>query len=129
SGYATNVIGTDGPNRFAGICMLECDNSAGNAGDMNVEVLTEGVFELPLTAAQASVGKDVYATDNYTLSVAQTADAVFVGRVERYVSATLAGVQLGRLNKQDRELNVNAETLAGTKTLTVYDARIQALDP
>jgi hypothetical protein len=40
------------------------------------------------------VGKAVYATDNFTITLTPAVTAVFIGRVARYVSTTVVGVAI-----------------------------------
>lgn len=94
AGYAVPTTGT-GANRFAGIAIKEYDNSGGASGDLDAELMADGVFELVGTGfSQASVGLDVYATDNYTLTTAPSASGVRVGRIAEYVSSTKVRVQI-----------------------------------
>jgi hypothetical protein len=96
AGYA---VGDDaaGSNRFAGIAIGEADNSAGADGDIEVECWAEGDFPLVGSGfSQASVGLDVYATDNFTIST--TAAGTKIGRVTRYVSSTKVIVSIETKN-------------------------------
>jgi len=93
-GYADDDTAS-GANRFAGIAIEEKDNSSGSAGDLTVEVWKEGVFELTGSGfAQTSVAKDVYASDNYTLTLTPTASTVRVGTIVEYVSSTRVRVEI-----------------------------------
>lgn len=89
---ATGYLDDDtasGVNRFAGVALAYVDNGSGSAGDNQGEVYAEGVFELVGTGfTQASVGLDVYATDNYTVTCAPSASSVRIGRCEGYISST-----------------------------------------
>lgn len=77
-----------GANRFAGIALAYIASQTSD-GDAKGEVYTEGVFELVGTGfTQASVGLDVYATDNYTVTCAPSASGVRIGRCEGYISST-----------------------------------------
>ena len=114
SGYATDVVAA-GANPFAGIVNGECDNLAGAAGDLTVQVRERGKFELPGSSfTQADVGKDVYATDNYTLTLAPDGGS-YVGRVSEYVSSSLLIVRFD-LSKADRR---KVNLAAATQTLTL----------
>lgn len=94
SGYLDDDTAS-GVNKFAGIAIVEADNSSGADGDKNCEVWTEGVFELTGSGfTQADVGKNAFATDNYTITVADGASAVRIGVVAGYVSATKLMVRL-----------------------------------
>lgn len=88
SGYLDDDTAT-GVNKFAGVATSLVDNSTGSAGDKQGEVRADGVFELVGTGfTQASVGLDVYATDNYTVTCAPSASGVRIGRCEGYISST-----------------------------------------
>lgn len=87
AGYLTDVVAS-GVNKFAGIALAYVASQTAD-GDAKPEVYTEGVFELVGTGfTQASVGLDVYATDNYTVTCAPSASGVKIGRCEGYVSST-----------------------------------------
>lgn len=93
SGLLVGTTGS-GANRFAGLLAKEADNSAGAAGDVKAELITEGIAELPGTGfSQASVGKDAYATDNFTVSAGYAANGVKIGKIEAYVSSTKVRVR------------------------------------
>lgn len=72
---------------FVGHATAKADNSSGSNGAINVELLgAEGPYELEVTltsVAVTDVGKDVYATDDATLTL--TRSGTRVGRVVRYV--------------------------------------------
>jgi hypothetical protein len=95
AGYAIDNTAS-GDAKFAGIAISEVDNSSGAAGDLNVELWTdEDVYELTGSGfTQADVGKPAYATDNYTITTTYSANAVRIGRVVEYVSATKLRVKL-----------------------------------
>lgn len=115
AGYATDVTAT-GVNGFIGIAKEEVDNSAGNAGDLNVEVWSEGDFELTGTGfSQATVGDIVYGDDNYATVVTIGSTSVAVGRIVKYVSSTKAIVAIGTKN-------VDALAVAPLTTITPADA-------
>ena len=95
TGFATDVIAS-GANPFMGIAEKMADNSAGAAGDINVEVWREGQFLLPFTGAtltQADIGKNVYATDNNVLTLTEE-NRSFVGVMTEFVTATSAYVDI-----------------------------------
>lgn len=95
SGYADDDTAT-GVNGFLGIAKEYVDNSSGSAGDLSVEVYTEGDFELVGggTYTQANVGDIVYAEDNYTIGVAISSASVPIGKVTRFVSSTKLIVEI-----------------------------------
>ncbi len=81
-----------GANAFAGVVYQQCDNSGGSAGDLEVELYTDGIFRLTGSSfTQATNGDLVYAIDNYTIQASST-NASKVGRVVNYVSATVVDV-------------------------------------
>lgn len=94
SGYADDDTAS-GVNKFVGISNNDIDNTGAN-GAKSVEVLRDGEFKLVGAGfAQTSVGKKVYATDNYTLTLdASAANAVYVGVITEYVSSTVVWVQI-----------------------------------
>ena len=93
TGYADDDTNS-GANAFAGIATEEADNSAGAAGDLNVELLTDGVIQLQGSGfTQADVGKKVYATDNYTLTKTASSNT-YIGHIREFVSATVVGVNI-----------------------------------
>ena len=94
TGYLDDDTAT-GVNRFAGVTLAYVDNSSGSAGALSGEVYAEGVFELVGTGfTQASVGLDVFATDNYTITTAPSASGVYIGECVGYVSSTKILVML-----------------------------------
>jgi hypothetical protein len=115
AGYATDVTAT-GVNGFVGIAKEEIDNSAGSAGDLNVEVWTEGDFELTITGgAQAEVGSIIYGDDNYACVVTLGSTSVPIGRIVKHVSSTKAIVEI-------RPKGVGALPVAALTTITIADA-------
>lgn len=115
AGYATDVTAT-GVNGFVGIARSEVDNSAGNAGDLNVEVWAEGDFELTVTSgAQAEVGSIVYGDDNYACVLSIGSTSVPIGRVVKHVSSTKAIVNI-------TPKGVAALPVAALTTITIADA-------
>lgn len=94
AGYAD--VG-DPSEAFAGVALETVDNSAGAAGALSVRVWREGVVELNTTAAtQASVGKEVYVTDDNTVTTTAATTLVPIGVIVGYVSATKVRVHLNR---------------------------------
>lgn len=93
TGYLDDDTAT-GANRFAGIAVAYVASTTSD-GDSQGEVYAEGVFELVGTGfTQASVGQDVFATDNYAVTTAPSASGVFVGKCVEYVSSTKIMVNL-----------------------------------
>jgi len=94
SGYFDDDTAT-GANKFAGVSCSRYDNSGGSNGDVKAEVHNRGVFKLTGSGfAQTSVGKPVYASDNYTLTLTPTSSTVLVGIIREYISSTVVMVQL-----------------------------------
>ena len=91
SGYASGDDG-GGANAFLGVVVDQKDNSSGSAGDLDVELYTDGVFYLNGTSfTQGTVGSAIYAVDNYTVQTSATS-ASRIGTCVEYVSATEIGV-------------------------------------
>lgn len=73
--------------KFTGVANETVDNSAGNAGDKNVNVTKSGTFVFKaasgFTPAQADVGKEVYANTDWEvqISTAGLTNSVKVGRI------------------------------------------------
>lgn len=100
SGFATDGTGS-GANRFGGIAIRQCDNSAGSAGDLKVEIWREGVFLLTGSGfSQASVGRDAYATDNYAITAVPSASGVRVGTIVGFQSSTQVYVDIDTAAEQ-----------------------------
>ena len=94
AGYATDVTAT-GVNGFLGVAVGEADNSSGSAGDITVEVWSEGEFTLTGSGfAQADVGSKVYAEDNYTVGVSISSASVPIGMVTEFISSTQIRVDI-----------------------------------
>lgn len=94
SGYLDDDTGS-GANTFGGVVIRNVDNSGGSAGDVTCEVWRDGVFLLTGTGfAQTSVGRDAYATDNYTITGAPSASGVRIGKIVGYVSSTQVYVDI-----------------------------------
>lgn len=94
SGFATDVVSL-WVNEFLGLLVKDVDNSSGAAGDLAAEIETGGAVLLTGTGfTQATVGKPIYATDNYTITADPTAANCYVGICEEYVSTTQVVVRL-----------------------------------
>lgn len=118
---ATGYIDDDtasGVNLFAGIVVTNVDNSAGAAGDKPVTLYNRGVFTLVGSGfTQADVGKKVYASDNYTISLSASGN-VLIGRCTEYVSATQLKVEIvGRATNPE-----HSQVAAKTSGYTVLAA-------
>lgn len=88
SGYASGATAT-GVNGFAGIAVSEVNNT-GSAGDLSVEVYTEGDFVLvgAGTYDQGTVGVPVYGDDNFTINISIGSTSVPIGLCVGFVSGT-----------------------------------------
>lgn len=87
NGRAVGTTAT-GANKFAGVAVTEADNSAGSAGDINVEVFSgkEQEFEWTLaSAAQSDVEVALYASDNNTVTKTSTNNTA-VGVITAFVA-------------------------------------------
>ncbi len=100
TGYAAQVADTDGLI-FAGVSAETKDNSAGSAGDLNINIYQTGVFEFKTTGADQSwVGDLAYAdlanpdSGQRVLNTAGGTNPVCVGRIVGYVSATRVRVRI-----------------------------------
>jgi len=94
TGYVTGDTDS-GASMFAGIAVENYDNSSGSSGDLDAEWFAEGIFELTGSGfTQADVGKEVFASDNYTITLTDSSSAVPIGVVQEYVSATAIRVKI-----------------------------------
>jgi hypothetical protein len=115
AGYACDVTAT-GVNAFVGIAVAEADNTSGVDGAIEVEVYTEGDFELTGTFNSITdVGMPAYGDDNYAVVVALGASSVRIGRVVRFVSTTKAIIAI-------KPSGVGALEVAPLTTITPADA-------
>lgn len=115
AGYATDETAT-GVNAFIGVATGEANNTSGSAGDIEVEVYTEGDFELTGTSfAQTDVGMPIYADDNYACVLTLGATSVRIGTIVRYVSATKHIVSI-------KPTRVGALEVAPLTTISIADA-------
>lgn len=120
SGYADDDTAS-GVNQFSGVSVTQSDNSSGSNGDKSVELFTEGKFLLVGTGfTQASVGKPVYATDNYAISTTPSASGVRIGTVASYVSSTKVYVEI---EVQNRLINIGkVEVKTADYTISAADS-------
>lgn len=87
SGYLVGIVAS-GANPFAGVMIGEADNSSGADGAINGEFWTDGDFPMFGSGfTQATVGLDIYASDNYTVGTSGSSTS-YVGRCVGYVSTT-----------------------------------------
>lgn len=114
-----------GVNAFAGIAIAEANNTDGAAGDIEVEVYTEGDFELTGTGfALTDNAMPVYADDNYALVLSLGATSVRVGTIVRAVSSTKAivAIKAGRVGALDTAaLTTITFTAPGTPDYAIQD--------
>jgi hypothetical protein len=111
SGYLDDDTAA-GANKFAGIVLEEVDNSSGLDGEMKAEYYQEGIFYLPGSGfAITDIGKEVFASDNYTITLTDAAAAVPIGVVAEYISSTELGVRIyGSPHQVSLEGNIIAFT-------------------
>ena len=123
SGYADDDTNS-GANKFAGIVIDEQDNSSGSAGNLNVETWAEGVFTLTGSGfSQGTVGSDIYATDNYTVTTSSSS-AAYIGRCVGYVSSTEILVKISVQTEPDNVTAVDLDDDEEAKFGTGDDASI-----
>lgn len=97
-GDATDVK-VDANTVFAGIARETVDNSSGADGDKDVEVWTDGVFELTSASlAAADVGVAIYGSDNATTTKTSTG-APQVGTLVKVISATVGEIAISGLGE------------------------------
>ena len=94
SGYARALTAGD---LFLGHAAAECDNSSGSDADLNANV-RQGNYRMQVTitsVAVTDVGKEVYASDDGTLSLTRSVSALVsrVGKVVRYVTTNTCVVE------------------------------------
>ena len=84
-----------------GVAAETVDNSGGAAGDKAI-IVKEGEFLLTAVgAAQADVGKPVYASNGNTVSITQAANEPRAGIITGFVSATSVWVKVGVTEASD----------------------------
>ena len=119
AGYARPLVAGD---VFLGFSKQKVDNSSGSAGDLKVEVQTEGRVQLAVAGAVITdVGLPVYAQDDNAFSFLGTG-GTFIGYMVRFVSAGVAIVAYNVEDSVDPFGDTVKETLAGaTLTIDVED--------
>lgn len=92
TGYLTKA--TDSATvKFQGVSEEAADNSLGDDGAINCKVRRKGCFDFASSGlAITDVGCDLYLSDNQT--VTKTATNVYVGKMVKYISATLVTVDI-----------------------------------
>lgn len=90
SGYVRPLVAGD---PFRGFAKHKVDNATGSAGDLEVQLLEEGVVKIPVTGASAvtDVGTRVYASDDDTFTLTEGSNS-YMGRVTRWISSTTCEV-------------------------------------
>ena len=90
SGYGRPLVAGD---TFRGMCKKRCDNSAGSAGDKNIELIDEGVVILNVVGVTALTdrGATVYASDDDTFTLSSTNNSS-IGKIIRRISGTKCAV-------------------------------------
>lgn len=86
SGYARPLQAGD---PFLGIAVAKADNTAGSAGDIDVQVRRRGLIRLPVAGATiaSNDGVAVYASDDDTFTTTATSNSL-IGYVVRWLSGT-----------------------------------------
>lgn len=123
SGYARALTAGD---PFRGFADAKVDNSAGSAGDKNVDVIEEGYVQVTLSSiAITDVGKPVYMSDDGTFTLTASTNSL-VGKVYRYVTTDTCIVKFGGLVKPATTLTA-VTTVSSTDTTPVgYTTTAQA---
>ena len=112
SGYITDVTG-DGLNKFTGVVTEEKNNSAGSAGDLQVELWNKGVFEFDGSGfTQADEEKTAYGIDNFTVAVDPGTSGVAIGTVKEFISATRLAIEIKPSQAGSAELLVLSRTFS-----------------
>jgi len=131
SGYARPLQSGD---PFRGFAIEKADNSAGSAGDINVQVKREGYVQLSVTsAAITDVGRPVYASDDATFNL--TGIGTKVGRIVRFVSSGVAIVEFDadepeQIIKLALPISLSGVSAADVLTDLVpgFNGRVKSLD-
>lgn len=91
SGNARPLVAGD---VFMGFAAANADNSAGSAGDVGVDVITEGEVYLSITgiSAVSNYAAAVYASDDDTFTTASTSNTQ-IGKVTQWDTGTNAWVK------------------------------------
>lgn len=92
SGYARPLQAGDA---FLGFAEAKADNSAGSAGDINVNVKARGRVQLAVAGATAITANDrpaVYASDDNTFTLTASTNSL-IGYVSRWISSGVCVVE------------------------------------
>ena len=99
--------------KYQGVSEEYVDNSAGANAAKTVRV-RRGVFEFATTGAAISdVGKMVFATDDQTVAKNGTTNAVYVGRIYQFLSATSVFVDSRERRTGKEQADSTAADVAG----------------
>jgi hypothetical protein len=112
SGYVRPLTAGD---RFRGHALEQRNNTSGSSGDLNIQHLA-GIYRLQVTLASVAitdVGRDVYASDDATLTLVANGMS-WVGKVVRYVTTNTAVVEFNTQATVSRGRLMYAQTTAGT---------------
>ena len=99
SGYAVNTTNTNG-DTFVGVCMraassVDSTATGGLVPDVYVRVRRKGVFSMVASGmALTTVGTDMYAVDNQTVTTTAAGSYIYVGKFVMYTSATEALIDI-----------------------------------
>jgi hypothetical protein len=96
SGYARQLVAGD---PFRGFAFAKADNSAGAAGDIDVELRKNGIVEIAVTGVTGvgDIDDTVYASDGATFTKTSTANTA-IGKIVRYITGTTCAVYFEALS-------------------------------
>jgi hypothetical protein len=91
NGYARPLVAGD---PFLGFCQKKADNSGGSAGDINVQVITDGFVQLAISGLAITDNDQplIYASDDNTFTKTSTSNTP-IGNVSRYISSGVGMVR------------------------------------
>ena len=113
-GYALPAADTAGL-KFAGVSREYVDNTAGQNGDLTVQVWRDGIFDFAASGMGADdVGKPVFVTDDQTVALTST-NAVGAGIISEVESATKVWIDIAPANCRtgQTQVSVAAAVAAG----------------
>lgn len=117
AGYARPLTAGD---LFLGFARGKADNSAGSAGDINVNVWRRGSVQLSVSGAVITdIGQPVFASDDNTFVFTPTANS-FIGFVKRWVSSGVVVVDFD-VDNFVSPYGPIVETKSGAYTLDAQD--------
>ena len=127
SGWAVPAADTAG-FKYQGVAEEYVDNTGAN-GAKSVRV-RRGIFEFVTSGAAISdVGKMVFATDDQTVAINGTTNAVYVGRIYQFVSATSVYVDTRERRTGKEQADSTAADIAAMKTdFNALLAKLRAAD-